>query len=168
MSKRDFFIIVIRIIGLYGFLHSLFSLINQVFLLIKYPVRSDSIYAGLAPVVLYSLIWLLVIIFSVSLVKLLGLEKGFDDKDIRLGNIDIKKILVFAIVLVAGITIVDSLAEVFYNASLLFNYSVDSDYKLFDENKTTYWLIVNAIKFVVGILLLTNYDRLANKLMIKD
>ena len=167
MTKRDFFIIVIRIIGLYGFLHSLLILVSQMIFLVPYPNKPENIYSVLSTV-LYSIVWILPIIYSATLVKLLGLEKDFDNDDIRLGNIDTRKLLVFAIVLVAGITIVDSLAEVFYHATLLFKYSVDSDYKLFDENKTTYWLIVNAIKFGVGMLLLTNYDRLAGKLMIKD
>ncbi len=168
MTKRDFFIIVIRIIGLYGFLHSLFLLINKLILLIEHPVHLKSIYTQLEPVVLNLLIWFLIIYYSVYLVKLLGLDKGFDDKDIHLGDISLKKILIFAIIIVGGIAIINSLAEIFYTVSLLLRNWIDPNYKLFGRNEITHKLIVSTIKFGLGIFLLSKYNSLADKLMIKD
>ena len=163
MSKRDFFIIVIRLFGLYLLIATLFSTLPG---MLSFGVQfGDS--ATIALVVLsvvVSLFFFWLLIYKAhAVVDFLKLGNGFEDDRIELGSLSSLQLMAVAILVIGGILIVENLPR--------FLSEVISSFKslqfAFIGEGNGYGWIMPALNLIIGYLLLTNYQAVALWLMRK-
>lgn len=94
------------------------------------------------------------------LISKLELDKGFDDENIILGNMNSLVILKLAILIVGFFLVIDYVPSFLYHVINAFKKEV-STYGI-DAQKVDYFgLTVSFINIVLGYLLLTNYSKIA-------
>lgn len=165
MTKRDFFIIIIKLFGLFSVVTSIFSVIPS------------NISFALMDIDLVSVIWIIVTIFTViglfvllifksdKVVKLLKLDKGFDDERIEIGNLNTNSIVKLAVIIIGGLLILDNIPAFLSHTLYAFKGDiVGINYDIMDKFN---WAI-NGINLVLGFLLLTNYNTVSKILRIKE
>ena len=161
MLINTFWKIIIKIIGLW-LLFSCISIIPQFFSTLSFTNGSLDFQSLLAiwlmlfgAVVLYILIIRLFLFKAEWIVDKLKLEKNFNEERI---NLEIKSstILTIAIVVIGGLTIIESLPNF---CSGLFNFLQQK--MLFKDYPDSHWLVFHFLKIIIGYLLLTNGKRFA-------
>ena len=164
MTKRDFFILVIKLFGLFSLVTSLFS------------VFPNNISFALMYIDAFSLAWLAVAVFVViglfvllvlrpdKVVSLLRLDKGFDDDRIDLGNLKSSDILKLGIFIIGGLLMLDNIPP--FLSHTLFAFKGDVSGKVYDTEDKFRWAL-NAINLLLGYLLVTNYSSVS-KLLKRD
>ncbi|MBK5723006.1 hypothetical protein JGH11_19235 [Dysgonomonas sp. Marseille-P4677] len=104
----------------------------------------------------------LLIAYSDLIISFLKLDKGFDDEKIEILNINMQKLVAFAVIVVGGILIVHNFSLVFvalYNIFLtLVTNNKDGIFSPHTYNNIYY---TGLIDFVIGLLLVMNYKRIA-------
>lgn len=161
MTKRDFFIIIIKLFGLYSLILSLFSFIPNSFPIAFYDFDTISI-IWLIVATLISLGLLVLLIFkSDKIVHLLKLDKGFDDDKIELGNFDQKKIVMLSSILIGGFLIIDNISDFLSHTIFFFK----ADITGMEYNNLSYlkWTI-SGLNIVIGYLLITNHKSISKLL----
>ncbi len=87
MTKRDFFILIIKLFGLFSVVTSLFTSLPSHFSFALMDIDAFSlIWIGLTAIVVVGL-FILLIFKSDKVVDLLRLDKGFEDDSIAFGNL---------------------------------------------------------------------------------
>lgn len=163
MTKRDLFIVIIRVIGLFLLLSNIFSVVPS---LISYSVYSTWQGLSLSIAVALIIIGLFIILVQKAdrTVDWLKLDKGFDDERIEMSNLNEKNLLTLAILLFGGYLIVTSFPSIIIGLINLF-YN-DINYLPFDVvDKVD--LALESIFMIVGYLMLTNSTRLVNWMITK-
>lgn len=164
MLINTFWKIIIKIIGLW-LLFSCISIIPQFFSTLSFTDGSLNIESLLliwlmlfGAIILYILIIRLFLFKAEWIVDALKLEKNFNEERI---NTDIKSstILTIAIVIIGGLTIIESLPNF---CSGLFGFLRQE--MLFKDYPDSHWLVFHFLKIIIGYLLLTNGKKLANYL----
>ena len=153
MTKRDFFILFIKVIGL-------FLLLSNVFSAFPALVMYSNLYGEWETVLLSVSVALIIIGFFVLLVQhadkvvsWLNLTKGFDDDRIEFGNISKQHIIRLASMLLGGYLIVSSIPNLI--SALITAFYNDINYIPFTvPDKVN--LALQAAYSVVGYLLITN------------
>lgn len=167
MTKRDFFIVLIRIFGLYSLILTLFSFFPSNIAFIAYPMDLSGVFWILGMTLVLILIYYFVIQKAGWIVDTLRLDRGFDDEQIVVGNFNAHQILCFAIVVIGGLVLL------FYGGSFL-QYcllafkekvgaqSLDSLMEDMYGQPVDYldWGI-SALNVVIGYLLITQYSKVA-------
>ncbi len=172
MTKRDFFIIVLKLTGLFLFFSIITSLVSFIYGLF------ESGGAGGFYIVLFLLFFLAVFsyffLFNPKLIiDLLKLDKGFDTDRFEWGGltkIDFAEVSVF----ILGIYIfVQSIPAFLIQFFLLFKTKVSPKTELLDnlDNFTSpfsgvnyYSLTIYIMNFIIGYLIMTNYDLIVQKI----
>lgn len=171
MTKFDLFRIIIRIIAVYYLIISLFTGIPQAISLLLSYMEFD--FAGIAftlgIILLVIFIFYMLMMRTDKIVKLLKLDKGYDDNFVELGKPSIELVFKSAIVIIGIILIVKNLAPFLTQVAniirLEFNEELNPviNIKHFQNN-----LIINTINVIVGLLLISNYSRLTRFFMKLD
>lgn len=164
MTKRDFFILLIKVFGLYSVVISLFS------------VLPGNISLALLDVDVFVIIWLavaftvviglfvLLIFKSDKVVNALRLDKGFDDDRIELGNLKPSDIIKVGTFIIGGLLILDNIPAFLSHSLFAFKgRTIGMQYTTQDKFN---WA-VTTLNLIIGFLLLTNYDLVARKLKLK-
>ncbi len=165
MTKKDFFILIIKIFGLYSIITSLFFSI---------PQNISFVFAGYGRGIdLYSLIYFIAILaFIIGLfvflifkseviVRLLKLEKGFDTNSIELGKLTGKEIIKIATVIIGGFLIINNLPAFVQQSLNAFYYEIQTQ-TIESLNKWNWF--INGANLLIGYLLITNLDFVAKLL----
>ena len=165
MTKRDFFIIIIKLFGLLSVVTSIFSVIpsNILFALMDIDLFSV-IWITVAMVIVIGL-FVLLIFKSDKVVKLLKLDKGFDDERIEIGNLNTNSIVKLAVIIIGGFLILDNIPAFLSHTLYAFKGDIVGIY--YDTMDKFNWA-VNGINLVLGFLLLTNYNTVSKILRIKE
>lgn len=154
MTKKDFFVLVLKIFGLYSLTTSLFSVL---------PANIAHLLTGFTPL---SLIWTLIVVVIVAglfillvfkaanVVELLKLDRGFDDERIDLGNLRNADIVKLACFFIGGLLILDNIPP--FLSYTLFSFKRSFAGLTTDRFENFSWAI-SALKIVIGYLLVTNY-----------
>jgi hypothetical protein len=111
MTKRDFFILLIKLFGLFFLIKSLF-LITLVLRQLN-VLALISFFIGLA--VVAGIFWLL-IFKADKVVALLRLESGLSDERIELGNIRTGDIIKIGTFVIGGLLIIDNIPQFLHHA----------------------------------------------------
>lgn len=161
MTKRDFFILLIKLFGLMSVITSVFSVIptNISFAFLHFDLISLA-WITLASFVIIGLF--VVLVFKAGkLVSLLKLDRGFDDEKIELGNLTAADIVKVGTFIIGGLLIINNIPTFLSYLFFAFKGSIDGLEITFDEKLN---MVISGIKIFIGYLLLTNYSFVAKLL----
>lgn len=163
MTKRDFFRLLIKIFGLYSFIISIFTLLPETISSFVHYEDYTFIFIALGSLFIGAFICFLLIYKADFIINKLELDKGFDDENIILGNLDSSRILKLAILLVGFFLVIDYVPNFLYHIINAFKKEV-SLYGIEGQKVDYFNLSVSLINIILGYLLITNYKRLADYL----
>ena len=165
MTKRDFFILIIKLFGLMSIVTSLFSVIpsNISFALMDIDAFS-LIWIAVAIIVVIGL-FILLVFKADKVVRLLRLDKGFDNEKIELGNLNSTDIVKIGTFIIGGLLILDNIPGFLSHTLFAFKGSVVG--QVYGSKDNFYWA-VSGINIFLGFLLLTNYSFVARLLKTKN
>jgi len=165
MTKRDFFILIIKLFGLFSLVTSLFSVLpgNISFALGHFDTFMV-IWIIIALVVIVGL-FVLLIFKADKVVNILKLDKDFDDERIEMGNLNPTSIIKLALIIIGGLLIIDNFPAVLSHTLFAFKGDlIGMTYETIDKFN---WA-VGGIKLILGFLLITNYDLVSRILRTKE
>jgi uncharacterized membrane protein len=164
MTKRDFFRMIIKLFGLYSTVISLFTVLPSS--LTNFSIFKDDF--GMLLVIIGSVLtivslFLILLFKSDFIIDKLGLDKGFDDDKIILGDLKNEQIFKFAIHLIGGFLIVDYFPKVIFELLNVFKKESSSN-AIMGFAVNYFNLIVGIINIIIGLLFITNYKAISNYL----
>ncbi len=157
MLNRDFFRILIKIIGLYFFIEVIFSVIPSQISFLGF----DSEFSGKIGTLIYIFITVLLSIailyflirFPDKIINLFRLDKGFENDKIGINNFDAKNILTIGLFIIGGFLIIENITTLI---SLLYQEFKMSNNPMFPRNPNNYLnLSVSLLNLILGITLIT-------------
>ena len=149
MTKRDFFILLIKLFGLSYLIKSLF--LSTLVLRQLDVVTLISLLVALN--VVAGLFWLL-IFRADKVVSFLRLESGLSDERIELGNIKTEDIIKIGTFIIGGLLVIDSIPQ-FLSQAYWFVRGNNSEQGF--NSSDSYDLSVSGLNILLGYLLVTNY-----------
>lgn len=161
MTKRDFFISIIKLFGLMSIITTLFSVIpgNFSFALMYMDIFSF-VWMAFAIIVVVGL-FVFLVFKSDRVVDLLKLDKGFDDEKIELGNLASLDIVKIGTFIIGGLLIIENIPDFLSHTLFAFKGSIVG--KVRGEEDNFLWA-VSGINILLGFLLITNYSFVARLL----
>lgn len=158
MTKRDFFIVLIRVFGLYAFVISLFSsLPTYVGFTAADPDLFSFIWVIGASFIMTGL-FLLLVFHSGKVVDLLKLDKGFQEDRIHLDTLKANELIKIACLVIGGQLFLSHLPSFLTNVYARMKTEMQ-DVELY--NADNYGWILDGINLAVGYWLFTNYEKVA-------
>lgn len=161
MSKKDFFILTIKLFGLFSLVTSIFSVIpsNISFALMDIDIVSI-MWIVIAATTIGGL-FVLLVFKAEKVVQALKLDKGFDDNRIELGNLKSTDVIKIGTFIIGGLLLLNNIPGFLSHTLFAFKgKNVGIEYKMEDKFN---WA-VSAINLIIGYLLLTNYSFVADKM----
>ncbi|HYG20788.1 MAG TPA: hypothetical protein VD816_17745 [Ohtaekwangia sp.] len=160
MTKRDFFRIILKIFGLYFFIHTIFTALpNNLIFSINYLSGNDaSVYLLLwilLSVIVTGGLFILLIFQADKIIALLKLDTGYDQADIRVENFNDENIIKLGSVLIGGLLITDNV-PVFL--SHLHTYILEQNEEMYMGTNNNFGWITSVVNIFMGYLLLSNYQ----------
>ena len=155
MTKKDFFILIIKLFGLYSIITALFISLpqNLTFVFMDFGVHSIIYLTIILTVIIGLFVFLL--FKSHHVVRLLKLEKGFDTDSLELGSLTTLEIVKIAVLIIGGFLIIDNL-PIFIQQTLKAFYSEIQIQTIESINKWNWF--VNGANILIGYLLITNLN----------
>jgi len=172
MTKKDFFIILVKLFGLYLIINVLFlsSIPNS--LVYIFNDFNYIIFLGtVASLGLIFTILLLLLYKTDKIVLLLKLDKGFDDDRIDFGNIKIDAIVKLVVLVLSGLIIIDNIVPFLTYTLFAFKSAApkafDAPPDLFSFNRFHDYFdwAVTGISLLVGYLIFTNFRSISRFLL---
>lgn len=165
MTKKDFFILIIKLFGLSSAVTNIFSVIptNIVYALSEFDVISI-LWITVASVIVVGL-FVLLVIKAELVVKFLKLDKGFDDDRIELGNLKSSDIIKIGVFIIGGILILKNIPGFLSNTYWALKHEVAG---VPSNPEDSFDWIINGLNLIFGYLLLTNYDLIAKRFRAKE
>jgi len=160
MTKKDLFILAIKLFGLNVIVITLFSSIpSSIISSFKYFELTTILWMIVVLVVFAGLFWLLV--FKADwVVEFLKLDKGFSDERIELGNLNASDIAKVGIFIIGGLLITRHIPSLLSNLYWVVKQNnLGQDF----NHKEKFNLVVSVINVLLGYLLMTNYEFVADK-----
>ena len=160
MTKRDFFRLLIKIFTLYSVVISVFTLFPQLVLLNQMLDNIEFGLVYLGSVLLVIFLSVIMVKFTDRIIDFLKLDKGFDDENIIIGNIDTHSIFKFAIILIGGFMVVDNFPKLLMDFLNEFKFRITSN--PFQTHEIDYfWFGVRFLNILFGYVLITNCKSIA-------
>jgi hypothetical protein len=166
MLKKDFFVLIIKLFGLYSMIIVLFNILPQNFsyassfgvdsLMILLPVIIAIVTIGL---------FVLLLFFAPKIVSFLKLEKDFDSENIDFKDFSEDSIIKLSSIIVGGITVIDNLPSLI--SYTLFAFSSNNSGQIIEANEKFYW-IASLAQILVGLFLIFNYKTISKFLKFKS
>lgn len=159
MTKKDFFILIIKLFGLYSVISSLFSVLpaNISFLLMDLDMYGLAWIIGITTIVLG--LFVLLIFKSENIVKLLKLENGFDTDNIDLNNLKTSDLIKLSVFIIGGLLILNNIPS-FISHSIFAFRGEKAGFNMTPRDNI-YWA-TSAISIITGYILLTNYSAISD------
>lgn len=164
MTKRDFFVLVFKLLALYGLVITAFSLLPAT---ISYNILMDDMSMTLivaAAAILVFVIFFLLLSQSGNLVNWLKLDKGFDEDRIDFQHLSPEHIIKLGAFIIGGFLLVD-------NLPLFVSYTIDGfsrDLQHLEQIETNNvpWAM-SFINLILGYFMITNLQWIADRLKVK-
>lgn len=164
MTKRDFFILLIKAFGLFSVITSLFSTLPSNFYFATIELDAISIIWIVVTTAIMGGLFVLLIFKAGKVVDILKLDKGFDDDRIEFSGLTSAHIIKTAVFIIGGFLILENIPP--FLSHTLFEFKADvAGYNL--NGRDHFRWAVSALNVVIGYLLLTNYEWVARKLEAK-
>jgi hypothetical protein len=158
MTKKDFFILIIKLFGLFSLVSILFSGLPKYIPYFFIEIDIISIIWIMA-IIGFSIGLFLVLVFnSEKLVSLLKLEKGFDDDRIDFGNLNTSDVIKIGTFIIGGLLLIDNIPTFLYHIFVAFKGEIIG-MRYMSQDKFNW--VVSLMNLIIGYLLLTNYDYVA-------
>ena len=169
MTKRDFFIVLIKIFGLYSIISALFSALpSNIVFVIQNIDFVGVLWIGLVVIFVIGL-FLLLLYKADKISDLLKLKNGFDEERIDFGGLKSIDILKFSILIIGGILLINNISSFLSITLFAFKSSLPQGFdQAYDQGVWKYnsiedyvnWAICTS-NLIVGYLLISNFKRLA-------
>lgn len=172
MTKKDFFKIVLRILGLYFLgIVILNNLPNLLILFHASPILS--LVLALVVISLYAYIFSLLIFKPDSIIRILKLDQGFDDDAFSAKRIELINVLKVAVITTGLFIIVMHLPTFLTHFLFLFKLVVKNRSGMMDQAEK--WLLtdylgwgIKILNLIIGYLMITNYSAIAQFILKKE
>ena len=161
MTKRDFFILIIKLFGLLSIVTSLFSVLPSNIFFALMDIDAFSLTWIIVAVLIVLGLFVLLVFKSDKVVELLKLDKGFDDDRIELGNLNSADVVKIGTFIIGGLLILDNIPAFLSHTLFAFKGSVVG--QTYDTTDKFYWA-VSGLNLMLGYFLITNYDFVARLL----
>jgi len=170
MTKRDFFILIIKIFGLYAIITSLFSVL---------PNNISFVIQNIEPV---GIIWLIATAFIIiglfylllskadRVSNLLKLEKGFDEDRIDFSGLKSIDLIKFVLLIIGGLLFVENIPIFLSHTLFAFKSSIPKGFDQAYENQGllkynrledyVLW-ISSGFNLIIGYLLFVNFKKIS-------
>ncbi len=174
MTKRDFFMVMLKLFGIYGIIQVIvggvpFGIVSILFgnTLFSMGGFGDTLSMIIPFVVLLWLMYLLVI-RPESIVKFLRLNKGFEDDRMEFGDLTQFNLLNVGVVIVGGLMLVENLTGLLSQSYFAFEEQIGGvDFAIYDRFHLKIF-VERALNVAIGYLILSNSNSIANRLMPKE
>jgi hypothetical protein len=164
MTKRDFFILLIKLFGLHSIVISIFSVLpNNIAFAFQQVDIVVIIWTIVVIAIIVGLFWLLVFEAD-KVVDLMKLGKGFTDDRIDLGNIKSSDIIKTGTFIIGGLMIVDHIPGLL--SQIFWAFKGDIVGQEF-TSKDKFNLTVSGLNVLMGYLLVTNLNFVSRRLTSK-
>ena len=156
MLNRDYFRILIKIIGLYFFIEVIFIVIPSQISFVGF----DSEFSGKIGTIIYIFITVLLSVailyflikFPDKIINLFQLDKGFDNDKISITNFNAYNILTISLVVIGGFLIIENVTTLI---SLLYQEFKYSNNPMFPRNENSSLnIILTALNIILGSILI--------------
>ena len=167
MSKRDFFRIVLKLFGLYSLILTVFNFIPVNIGYVIYPLEPIAFLWIIGATILVVLLYVLLIRKTDNVIDWLKIDAGFDDDRMEIGNFNAIGIVKLALIIIGGFLVIDYLPSFLHYSYLAFKNEVSQgglnileSYGNNGQVDYFQWTVA-IINIILGIILLTNYKRIA-------
>ncbi len=175
MTKKDFFRVIIKLMGLYFIISIVFSTLpsNIIFGLQSIPdVDIVSILWIVGVTVITIGIFVFLLYKTDKLIQWLKLDKGFDEDRIIFQNFSTQNILKLAIVIIGGLLVINNipifLSYLFFAFKSEFGSDYNSHFYKFGSMNDYVKLITSFLSIIIGYLLLRYFNRISRLLNSKE
>ncbi|WP_189362827.1 hypothetical protein [Algibacter mikhailovii] len=172
MTKTDLFRVIIKIFGIYCFIDAIFQMIPN--LSYSGGFYSISLKVSLIFILVTGLIAYFLLFHTDRIIKFLRLDRGFDSDNIDIGSLKNDGLFKFALIFIGLLLVVDNIPQFLNFCYLAFKKQVSStgldevDGFMLEQQLDYNWWIVSALNVLMGIIILTNYRRIANLFLKKE
>lgn len=173
MTKRDFFILIIKIFGLYSIITSLFSVLPNNISFVIQNIEIIGIIWLLATALIIIGLFYLLLSKADKISKLLKLENGFDEDRIDFNGLKSLDIIKFVVLIIGGLLFVENIPTFLSHTLFAFKSSIPQGFDQTYENQGllkynrledyVYW-ISSAFNLIIGYLLIANFKKISNYL----
>ena len=160
MTKRDFFILLLKIFGLFSVVTSLFSVLPSNFSFAMIEIDAFSIVWIITTLIIIIGLFVLLIFKSRNIVELLKLDQGFDDDSIELGNLGPSDIIKIGTFIIGGLLVLDTIPA--FLSHTLFAFKADIIRNEYPTEGKFNWA-VSGMNLIIGFILITRYDLIAKR-----
>ena len=168
MSKRDLFITLIKVFGLYLLIATLFSgLPNSLIFFLGTMNLADIIFVIITFIIIIGLFYLLVYKAD-KISDFLKLEKGFDDTRIDFNGLKNTDIIKFVVLIIGGFLFIENIPTFFTRTIFAFKsavpqgFSYDDDIVKYNNIQDYIGWASSAFNLLVGYFLIKNHKRISN------
>lgn len=164
MTKRDFFIVLIKLFGLHSIIISIFSVLpNNIAFAFQQVDLVVIFWAVISIAIIVGLFWLLVFEAD-KVVDFMKLSKGLTDNRMDLGNIKSTDIIKTGTFIIGGLMIVDNIPNFLSQLFWAFKGNViGEEFTSRDKFKLT----ISGLNVIIGYLLVSNLNFVAKLLTSK-
>ena len=163
MTKRDLFIIALRLFGLYSAVLTLFSFIPQTVSWFLYQgLDAMDIAMVILSVVITIGLFALLILKAPWLVSVLRLDRGFDDERIALASSTSIRLFAMGVFVVGGLMFVENVPVFLSNSFFAFRGDLVGMEHRTEDNVN--WFL-SALNVIIGYVLVTFHERIADRLV---
>ncbi|WP_152640673.1 hypothetical protein [Flavobacterium sp. 316] len=160
MTKKDFFRLLIKVFGLYNLVTVLFYFVPQVFSTYLYGFDLSYFLMVLGSLLLIIALFLFSVFNTDLIIKILKLDKNFDDDKIIFGNLNSYSIILISVSMISLLLIANSLPSFLFSILNIFKKEV-STYVIANNEIDYLALITDGLSIILGYLFLTNNKRIA-------
>lgn len=157
MTNRDFFKILIKVIGLYFFIQILFTFLPSQIGFISFDIDFNQRIVSIIYLIFIILMTVGILYFLIrhpeKIIDLFQLDKNFDNESISINNFNAKNILNISLFIIGGFLIIENSTTLLSALYLVFRKSLDSNFPV-KENPAVN-LILPAINLLLGGILIT-------------
>ncbi len=170
MTKKDLFRIIIKLFGLLMFVKSLIIFLGQFGLFTSYGDWGGfPILLFLLSLVLVCGIIVLLVFFPDIIINIFRLDKGFDDEEISIRDINARRLIEFGVFIVGGLFILNCFAPLLVTIGYAIHALLDRQQQSFvPENLANSALYIHIVELCAGILTLSNYRSIAGFILSKN
>ena len=158
MTNRDFFRILIKVIGLYFFIQIIFSFLPSQFSFLGFDTSfNEKIGTGLylLIIILFSIAVLYFLIrYPEKLIDLFKLDQNFDNTKISINNFNAKNIITIAVFIIGGFMIVEN-ASVLLSNSYFELKKINNPMSMFPGGEgTRMTILLSSLQVILGFILI--------------
>jgi hypothetical protein len=169
MTPRSLFNIILKILSIF-FIKDFIALIPQLISMILYFIQPDTVSFGiwsaaltLLTLITYGVITHYLILKTDFVIDTFKFDKGFKEEAFSV-NIHRSAILSISIIVIGGFLLVDEIPNF---CRLLFSYFQSKSMSYGQMNPLTMYLIISAVKLIVGLILVTGQREIVNLIELK-